>query len=787
MLLQTLLTALALIMPIVRAEEVEFYQKFPDNLSLLKGDIIKMPLNDYVKRKGAFFTSDPSDAVIFDPSIAYLKDVNLKESSATRCTQVLASGDDDILMVCNEKYFVKSKMDHNLMMTSNSMFTLLNASSIIDQKNQICTDIKSSNGFAYVSCVDSTKVTSTNDVVIFKVNLIDLTTTFTKCANEAQGSTIRMAIIPYSPANKYQFIFYDYSPYQGIPSKIKFNRCLLSDDFTNGTVSMSNSQDLVEILGSNYSTLTASIRSVKLINSMEVLFVLAESSETVKKLHFAIANMNDNGVLSTSKFDLTYFTPGSMRGNFNPRYFGATVESDATSTIVSMADTKMHYKLTLTYNRVSDANKFTINVGIPAFSSLDCGYSSESDVYVSKISTYNNDSSINNANFRQLIEYRSTTGGTKALKGFAINFHHSEYSCSESTGAPSGRNYYGVAFININKAIHTGEDISNITYYKIQTQSYLIVDTSKVTTTENTLKIVAKLKGFTDSMQEFKYNLSLDFRDYLNVTLQSKEITTYSNSRFSLPYVSDNFVGNNLSFSTNSSNVMQQFANAFYPKLDITLEPGYVIERIFAVDHDTFVGVLTKEGLPHKYITFYSTIEGSTMTLKLSSQTPQQSAGQVLFKIFKMGDDNYCMIFKSLAPTKSKLTISCFEDKVDGATKLSEKEIDSIYEVMDIQFLETSQRVDLIMIAAVTEQSREVTKLLHYYLKLGSDGSIQAADKAKPISIVHASLSSYLPIDAMFDYIADEEGSNHVTVKMISKSSYPIIAKFNMSFDERRT
>ena len=782
MLLQTLLSAVAMMVSFVKSEEVHFNQKFPENFNLLKGDIIKISLSDHVTRKGASFVSDPDNRSMFDPSISYQRDVDLIETSAKRCTQVMPSGEDELIMVCNEKYLVKSKMDHTLMFTKESKFLLLNASTFIEEKNQICTDLQAYNGFAYISCVDSTKVTTKNDVVIFKVNLQTMATTFTKCSNDVLGSTMRMVIVPFSSNTKLQFIFLDYSPYQGMPSKIKFNRCIPANDFTNGTTSLSNGHNLVDILGSNYSTLTASIRAISLINSKELLFVLAESSNTDKNLHFAIANMDDDGALTTSKFSLTSFNPGPVVGNFDPRYLGVAVESDTTSTIVSLIDTKMYYKLTLTYNRVSDANKFIINVDQPAFSYLDCGYAAETDVYVSKVFTFSNDST-NYENFRQLIEYRSMSGGTKALKGFAINLYGSDYSCSDLTGAPVGRSYYGVAMISVNKAIQTAEDIANITYYAVQHKSFLVVDTSKLTTPDNTIKIIAKLKGYNDSTQELKFNLSMDFRDNLNVTLQSKEINAYSDSRFTLPYVSENFVGNNLSFSTNSTNVVHKFATSYYPDLNITLEPGFVIARVFAVDHDTFVAALTKEGVPHKYITFYSTIENGKMNLKMSSQTPQQSGGQVLFKIFKMGAENYCMVFKSLASVKSKLTFSCFEDKPDGATKLQEQEIDSIYEVMDIQFLETSQRVDWLMIAAVTEQSREVTKILHYYLRLNSDGTIETAAKPKPISITHPSLSSYLPIDAMFDYIADDEGSNHVTVKMISRTSYPIIAKFNMTFD----
>ena len=43
-------------------------------------------------------------------------------------------------------------------------------------------------------------------------------------------------------------------------------------------------------------------------------------------------------------------------------------------------------------------------------------------------------------------------------------------------------------------------------------------------------------------------------------------------------------------------------------------------------------------------------------------------------------------------------------------------------------------------------------------------------------------LRQYQPTDVIFDYVADEEGSNHVTLKMVGKNTNPVIAKFNMTY-----
>lgn len=783
MLLQRALACLAFLISTLKAANIQFITDFPSNLNLLKGDILKLQLSDYVRQKGAKFDTKPSNPAYFDPSIAFLNDVSLQAPEAKRCTLVVPHVNNKVLMVCSHRYFIVATMDHILMKPVASSNVELK-SSLVNTASQKCTDIVVDNNIAYISCLDENKATQTGtdvDVLIYKVSLADtLSVTSNYCSMKLVGDTPRMKFI--KPKDKpLEIFFYNGSPYNPTPSTLKFTRCKdFHQQTTNDTKITTVSEDIIKILGDDAQSLTATLKYIHQINDYDILFVLSESSDTIKQIILVILNYNVDGTaLTKSKYLNATTAPGQMRGAFNPANVAVYADSDAIGTTLTMADLRMAYKVPITYSK-SDPESFKINAGTMAANPLDCGYASEgSSVYVSRISTFSNDTVLKQ-NLRQVIEYRTTTGSD--LKGFAINLYQSEYACSDNSNAPPGKIHYGFTMLSMDRGFATGDDKDVMSYYKIQPQTLLKIDTSKLSEGENKLMIEASLKGYNSDQQELKFNLNGDYRDTLQVTFDSKSITTYSNSKFTLPYVSKNFLGNNLRFNTNASNVIHQYANVFYPTMAAGDLGGYIIDKTFAVDHDTFVAVLTKPQLPNRYITFFGKIEGGQMTLQLNSMTPKETPGIALFKIFKLGNDYYCMVFKSQSTAQKRVTVSCFEDKPDGDVKLNEKEVSNQYEVMDIQFLETSHRVDMLMVAAVTEQKRELTKVLHFYLEINSDKSITVSPAAKEISLNNPSLSKYVPVDVLFDYVADSEGSNHVTIKMISSNSYPIIAKFNMTF-----
>lgn len=775
MVLTAVLGLVTLFVGSIYAKEVRFIMKFPENMSLIKGDVIKMPITDYVQIKGASFSTNLSNPAFVIPSINYQQDIPLTPE-ADRCNLVSGYGSSQLIMVCNNKYFVRATMDHLGPRLETLAFAEL-TSSFVPALNQECSDMFINNGVAYVSCSDRS-VSNNRDVVVYIITISSLSQASSRCKTNLKSSP-RMTRISYDVANpsKFQLILYENIPLvDPNPGQISFSKCIIQEN-GNNTEGASESLNLAPLTTED--TLNATIRGISSINANEILFVLAESNSTVRRTRFAIVSVSTDGSLSKSKFTVSSWLPGSLGNTYDPKLIATSVVVNPSNTYIYMIGTSMVYRLTATFDRTTKTSEFTINIGIPAYNILDCGFASQADIYVGRVTTMT-EGGIDSDNFRQLIEYRSKS--SQQLKAFAIKFSHTNYGCSTASGTSSSKSLYGVAMTNVKQVIATGDDSRNLSYFKINRESFLNIPTASLTEGNVSIEISASLAGYDTSNQILQFTLTSDYRDQVFVNLQTKDIDVYANSTFGLPYISSNFIGNDLKFSTNSSNVIIQYTQSFNPKLIADLD-GYNIDRIFSVDHDTFVAVLSKPGLPDRFITYFSQISGGVMTLQISSTNPIQKLGQGIFKIFKLGDDLYCMVFKGYSSNVKKLTMSCFEDKPDGATKLSEYTITDLYEVMDIQFLETKERVDFLMVGAVKEQSTLINKVIHFFVKLEVDGSIGTALSAKPIDIVHPALNSFYPVDALFDYVADLEGSNHVTIKMIADRSYPIIAKFNMSFD----
>jgi len=154
----------------------------------------------------------------------------------------------------------------------------------------------------------------------------------------------------------------------------------------------------------------------------------------------------------------------------------------------------------------------------------------------------------------------------------------------------------------------------------------------------------------------------------------------------------------------------------------------------------------------------------------------------LVFKIFKLGPDHLCIIYKGVSSVAVKLAISCYEDKVDGAQKINHHTITNLYEIFDIQLLETTERVDFLMIGITVQNSNFLHKLLHMYMTVDDDGKIFISENLNQVDFSHQLLQAHQPLDVIFDFIADSEGANHVTVKMVAEDEPPVIAKFNMTF-----
>ena len=754
--------------------DTRFHSKFPDNWKLLKGDIIKMPISDYVQFKGSSFTTNLNDPKSIVPSIAFKTDVSV-DPLANRCDLLKSHGNNQLLMVCNGRYFVKAVMDHFSYRTES--FTYVELASTIPTENQECSDMFIQNGFAYVACSDR-NVKYNRDIFIYTVNIDSKALASTKCKSNLQGGA-KMSFANYDAGGKYQVILHDIVPGDAASGTINFTRCTIQETGVN-TISASTLMNLAELIPD--ASLSATIRGVVSLVLDEILFVLAEVNPTtlMKQSRFAIVSVAADGSMAKSKFKLATFLPGSLRNTYDPRRFATSFVVNPSNTLIFMVGLTMNYRLTMTFDRTTNPNEYLMNIAQPAMSTLDCGFNGKADIYIGRVTTVVPPDGIDSDSFRQIIEYRSTS--SSQLKGFAIRFSYSNYGCSFASGASSAKSFYGVTLNGDEQAIASSDD-KTVSYFKINRDTMLVIDTSKLSEGKNEIDISANLGGFNKISQPLTFELFGDYRDQVEISLQTKELDVYSNSTFGLPYISSNFIGNNLEFKTNMPNIVMHYSKTFTPALGLELTDGYSIERVFAVDHDTFVAVLSKKGFVSKYISYFGKISGDEMTLQISSTTPTQKQGQALFKIFKLGDGLYCMVFKGFSSDVKKLTMSCFEDKPEGATKLNDHVITDMYEVMDIQFLETRERVDFLMVAGVVEQNKYINKIIHFFVKVEADGSVVPASSAKQVDILNSALNKYNPVDALFDYVADLEGSNHVTIKMNSEQSTPIIAKFNMSFE----
>ena len=779
---QSLITLTALVLGFVNSADppINFLTDLPSHYNLIKGDIVRIPISDYVPYEGAQFLTNVSAQFpnAIEPSVYYLKDIDFKESLIERCEFMEAYSASVLVMVCNNRYLVKAQVSSGLLIRES--LTYVELASTIPTENQECSDMFIQNGFAYVACSDRIKKDTDQSLVVYTVTIEVLTMKYTSCNNKVKG---RLRMVPTSSdtaPNKMQVIFFDYTPYTPVAGTIPFTKCIVStqDKVPSSCLDL----DLAKLAG--IANLAVSIRMVSFLSSTEVMFVLADDSAGAKLVKFIIANVDSNGDLIKSKFPIKDWGegPGTV---FEPAQLAVNVETKTESSYISMVSLKTTYLLTMTFDRTTNPNEYLMNIAQPAMSTLDCGLAGDSNVFVGRVSVIDRNPK-HMADFRQLVEYRFKD--SNKLKSFSVKLMGSNYACSKNSPITETKTLFGVTIFSKHFAIVSTDDKSMLSTFRVQQESYLQLDTKDITTTDNkvSIEITARLKGFEDGKKVFTFTLYNDYRDQVKVTLPTSKFETYPDSTFGLPYISSNFIGNNLEFKTNMPNVAIKYAKSFTPTMtNFVLPEGYSIERVFAVDHDTFVAVLSKKGSPTQYLPFFGVITGENLVLTPSTISQEQSLGTNLFKAFKIGSDIYCMVFKGFTAGATKLSIGCHEDKKDGVIKLERTVITNNYEVLDIQFLYTSQRVDMIMIAEVTKGGSMVNELLHYYVKVDTSGKIATAVNLTPIDLVHEALADYVPIDAMFDFIADTEGTNHVTILMGSKLrfGFPLIAKFSVKFE----
>ena len=398
--------------------------KLPTNLQLIKGDVLRIPISDYVSVEGSMFTTNVSSPNLVEASIYFLKDIELKEPVIERCSQAASYGQNFVILVCNNKYVVKAQISKGLLDRESVISATLSSTLVLEQ-NQECSDMLIQNGVAYVSCYDISKKATDQTVVVYIVSIETLSVRSTSCKNKVAG-LMRMVPISYDAANsKTEFVFFDYSAYTSVSGKTPFTRCQISTDTANNnTVSTAFDHDLSVL--ANISSLSLSIRAVSSLTPTEVLFVLADDSAT-KQVLFAVINVDASGDFQKSSFKVATWAPSFDAPMTNAKVLGAAVNVAADKTYIAMATLNMFYGITMTFDRTTNSSEFAMNTAFPAMHMLDCGLAADTSAYVGRITLVERKAGTE-SDFKQLIEYR--TADSQKLRAFAFKSRDSNYACA---------------------------------------------------------------------------------------------------------------------------------------------------------------------------------------------------------------------------------------------------------------------------------------------------------------------------------------------------------------------
>ena len=771
MILSCIIGIISLVLGVQGQKKISWVGKMPSNFLLSKGDQVKIPISEFVSIKGAQFKTNMSQSMI-TPNLRKQREVNLEEPTTDNC-QIMRPKEPYLFAHCKDTYFSRIKMNHNFGIKE-SVSTLELSNSLFNYALHQCQDMFFQENEVFLLCRNSKKPA---EAVLYAINYqtTPMTFKYTELNLQRDMKYIKMKVTSFKPSNEATILIF----YEGLPSDsqagdVLFTSCSLMKNFPNKITTPCELVNIATVIGE--STLHATIRTIGSITGDEVLAVLAIQTATEFLIRLEVMTLSGTGKYQKSLYAGKNWYPGMMRGKFFPKEFAGSIEANPSYVVIYLLDLNYLMSFNLTYDK-TNATSYLLNVGQVSVHTLDCGLSTVPDTFVSRIISVVKNAQ-NPSDNVYYIEYRSTLND-HAIKEFAANFKGSQYACSYSSGF-TGK-LQTVVFFGGKKVTSLSDRV--MTYFAMDLESYLEFDTKPMTKGVYTAQISAELRGYPAVTKDFSFSLIENTHDFAKIELQTKKLRTYKDSNFALPFISSFFMANNPKFTVTPENVRFLHAKSFTPTLELKLVDGYLIDKIYSVDHDTFVATLTKPGNFEKKLSmFFATFENDKMTLKENQNQIVLRNGLLVFKIFKLGPDHLCIIYKGISSVAVKLAISCYEDKVDGAQKINHHTITNLYEIFDIQLLETTERVDFLMIGITVQNSNFLHKLLHMYMTVDDDGKIFIAENLNQVDFSHQLLQAHQPLDVIFDFIADSEGANHVTVKMVAEDEPPVIAKFNMTF-----
>jgi len=754
--------------------KVKWLADLPTGHILSKGDILKIPLDDYVDMKGAQFDTDNALTRPFiEQNLRQLGDLALDSYiEPINCGNLLVDGNDAYL-ICSSRYVVKVSMDTALRKAVSVQSEML-VTSVINQGNQKCFDVFIYDKTLYINCWDKV---AKGKAVIHMVNFGP--SSVTRRTNECNtpfttGDSLRMNRLLSSTINPSELTI---GLFVGTGATAdttpRFVRCRLSLT-SNETVGFgAYTVDINNILIDSSQVL---VKSVNSISPTEVLITMSYNVNNYKELRFAVFNMDVNGMFSKSKFNVKGWYPGSLPATFDPAKLSVDVDITSIGTYVTAADMKQVYRFTLTYQKINITNHW-IDAGATSITLAECGFSQASNLYIGKVTTLSRHP-LQPGQDRTFIEYRSTS--TQDLFSYAVIFNGGKYACSTSSGVLDG-SVYSVGMLNINTVLVSQNN--KITFLRLQRDSFIKVKTDALTSGAIEINIDAKLPNYSNERRTLKFTLTDTSKDWNKFDLPTKTMTAFSDSKVELPVASADFQCNNPTFTFSETNIKVYHTETLNAQTNIDLSGGYSISSLISIDATSFLAVLKGPGVPDKVATLFPNITGSSLVWNLSSTPPQMPNGVTVFKSIKLGGSIFCLFFKPTLIGSPKLSITCLEDKSGGRTLLKYQTITNDYEIDDLQYAESSERVDIFMVGTSFENGKFVRKVLHYFIQLNTDGTVGTATDIRPLDIMHLSLSSFYPTDLMVDYLATDEVPYSLYVKMLQEGGLPVIAKFGVSYE----
>ena len=404
--------------------------------------------------------------------------------------------------------------------------------------------------------------------------------------------------------------------------------------------------------------------------------------------------------------------------------------------------------------------------------SMDAG---EDVTTVSRITDI--DGTFYDLNRRILVEYRTVSNAE--LKGFAVAFTGRKYGCSKNGGVSAN----GVSLINQNLMIGSLGD--KFSYYKLNPSTFLQLTISQQTGKQD-VALSYSMDNYTTLTTTFNYEAIGHSKLNPSFNLKTTNFSTYSNGKFQLPIPTSNIIGNAPTFTvTGADNIKVLHNRKFTVDLMINAT-DYSINRIFAIDVDTFIAVLRKPNSPEAYVRLWTAWKGEDLIVQNVSSVVVLPEGNVIFKSFKIGNDHFCLVTKGTIPTAKKLSVICYQDMYNGEISLQSTVITNTLEVSDINFMEGSRRVDILMVGTPSDSQKP--ELTHTYMELDNNNRISTTTLQTNNRLTYSDpqviRDSYIVTDAMFDFWGDNESSNHITLKLVGAGLDPIVAKYRMIFDQ---